>query len=187
MYIFVVINTFSKYEWTTPVKRETGSDVTKAMQKVLLSVKKPPRNLQTDHGKEFYNKNFASLMKKLKINDYSLYSDLKSSIVERCIRTLKSIMWKRFSLLRLHRWLNILPEIVNKYNSTVHSTTAFIPNKVTAKHVKRLLSTVYSNVKSIDPKKPKFKLGDIVRISKYRATFDKSYEPNWSNELELTS
>lgn len=182
-YILVVINTFSKFVWAEPVKRKTGVDVTKAMQKILSSVRRPPKNLQTDNGKEFYNKDFANLMKKLSINHYSSYSNLKSSIVERCNRTLKSIMWKRFSLQGSYKWLTLLPEIVNKYNSTVHSTTGLKPKDVTGRHTKLLLNTVYSNVKTIDPKKPKLKLGDSVRISKHRAIFDKSYEPNWSNEI----
>lgn len=182
-YILVVINTFSKFVWALPVKRKTGTDVAKAMHRILSSVGQPPKNLQTDHGKEFYNKEFAALLKKFNINHYSSYSDLKSSIVERCNRTLKGMMWKRFSLQGSHKWLDILPQVVNKYNSTVHSTTGLKPKNVTRRHTNLLLNTVYSKVKTIDPRKPKFKVGDSVRISKYRAVFDKSYEPNWSNEI----
>lgn len=180
-YILVVINAFSKYVWALPVKRKTGSDVTKAMQQVLSS--KPPKNLQTDMGKEFYNKEFAALMKKFNINHYSTFSNVKSSIVERCNRTLKGIMWKRFSLQGSYKWISILQEIVTKYNSTIHRTTSLKPKDVTKKHTKQLLNTAYSNVKTVDPRKQKFRVGDRVRISRYRAVFEKGYEPNWSHEV----
>ncbi|XP_070170801.1 uncharacterized protein [Polyergus mexicanus] len=59
---------------------------------------KPPKNLQTDNGKEFYNKDFKKLMEQNKINHYSTYSDKKAAIVERFNRSLKELMWKQFSI-----------------------------------------------------------------------------------------
>jgi hypothetical protein len=63
------------------------------MENILLKIKPPPKNLQTDNGKEF----FQSLMKKHKINHYSTFSSIKASIVERVNRTLKQLMWVQFS------------------------------------------------------------------------------------------
>ena len=37
--------------------------------------------------------------------------------------------------------------------------------------------------KEINNKDPKFKIGDIVRISKYKNIFAKGYVPNWSEEV----
>jgi hypothetical protein len=51
--------------------------VSTAMENILLKIKPPPKNLQTDNGKEF----FQSLMKKHKINHYSTFSSIKASIV----------------------------------------------------------------------------------------------------------
>ena len=34
-----------------------------------------------------------------------------------------------------------------------------------------------------DKKDPKFKVGDYVRISKYKNIFTKGYAPNWSEEV----
>lgn len=180
-YILVVINCFSKFVYALPLKRKTGADVSNAIEKVLQSVQ--PVNIQTDLGKEFYNVEFQSLMKKYNINHYSSYSNLKSSIVERCNRTLKMLMWKEFSYHGSYKWLSLLPKIVDKYNSSIHSTTGYRPKDVNFKNAKRILSTAYSNVKTIDPTKQKFYVGDNVRISKYRTIFDKAYEPNWSSEI----
>lgn len=181
-YILVVINAFSKFVWAYPIKQKTAKDVVAAIEKVFQHKKNLVKNIQTDMGTEFYNKNFQSLMKKLNINHYSTYSNLKASVVERVNRTLKNMMWKEFSLQGNYKWLNILPEIVNKYNTTIHSTIGVRPIDVNNKNEKKIL-LAYNNIKIIDPKKNKFKIGDYVRISKHRGAFTKGYTPNWSNEI----
>lgn len=180
-YILMVLDVFSKKLWARPVKRKTGEEVTKAMKEILVEA--VPKNLQTDQGKEFFNKSFKHLMDKYKINHYSTFSSMKASVVERCNRTIKNMMWKEFSLQGNFKWLNMLPEIVSRYNDTKHSTTRFRPSKVTKWHEKRILNTAFSHVKTIDPRKAKFTVGDRVRISKHRQLFKKGYTPSWSNEV----
>lgn len=186
-YILVVINAFSKYVWAVPVKSKTGREVTDAMESVLIktTTTPPPRNLQTDMGREFYNKQFKDLMKRFNINHYSTFSTLKASIVERCNRTLKNRMWKEFSLQGSYKWLDLLPKIVAKYNDTRHTTTGYKPKEVTEANEKEILRKVYAAT-SAPPQpltKAKFRVGDRVRISKHRGVFAKGYMPNWSNEI----
>lgn len=182
-YILVVINVFSKFVWCEPVKTKSGKNVTEAMKKILSDVKVPPKNLQTDMGKEFYNKEFKKLMDEMKINHYSSYTSLKASVVERVNRTLKNKMWKLFSLHGNYKWLNFLSDIVAEYNNTKHRTIGMKPKNVKKKDEKHLLRTVYNHLKIVDPRKRKFKANDYVRISKYRQAFSKGYTPNWSNEI----
>lgn len=182
-YILVIINAFSKFVWAYPIKRKSGEEVSEAMKKLFSNKKNIPKNLQTDMGKEFYNKSFQHLMQVFNVNHYSTYSSTKSSIVERCNRTLKNMMWKQFSLQGTYKWLDYLPKLVKKYNSTSHRTTGFRPIDVNKKNEQQLLTSVYSHTKTIDPKRSKLKVGDYVRVSKYREAFVKGYTPNWSNEL----
>jgi hypothetical protein len=177
-YILVVIDVFSKYVWAQPLKNKSGSVVTAAMKKILV---KPPKNLQTDHGKEFYNKEFQALMKSYGINHYSVFSSMKAAVVERVIRTLKSHIWKTFTLNGNKKWLELLPIIVDKYNNTVHNTIKMKPSKVNKTNAKILLTTIYNNIKKVIPHK--FNVGDHVRISKYRTVFTKGYSENWTNEI----
>ncbi|XP_070161396.1 uncharacterized protein [Polyergus mexicanus] len=88
---------------------------------------KPPKNLQTDNGKEFYNKDFKKLMKQNKINHYSTYSDKKAAIVERFNRSLKELMWKQFSIQGNYKWVDILPNLLNIYNNRKHRTIGMTP------------------------------------------------------------
>lgn len=182
-YILIVINTFSKFVWAFPIKRKSGKEVTEAISKIFTRRQNVPKNLQTDLGKEFYNREFQDLMKKYKINHYSTFSNVKASIVERVNRTLKNMMWKEFSFQGNYKWLSLLPEIVHKYNTTKHHTTAMKPIDINNKNEKEVLKNVYSHIKVVDPKINKFKVGDFVRISKYREAFEKGYTPNWSNEI----
>ncbi|ORP62351.1 integrase catalytic domain-containing protein, partial [Vibrio cholerae] len=61
-YILTVIDTFSKKAWAVPLKNKSGLVVTEAIKTILPNGVK---NIQSDNGKEFFNKYFSSLMKKL--------------------------------------------------------------------------------------------------------------------------
>lgn len=180
-YLLTVIDCFSKYAWVVPIKNKTASEVCRGFEKILSERK--PNNLHTDNGKEFYNKMFRKLMKNNDINHYSTFSNLKASIIERFNRTLKSAMWKKFSLQGSYCWLSILPALVDKYNKTKHSTIKMAPASVRGSKVEaQLLKDVYSK-RSSPNKIIKFGVGDRVRISKYKAQFAKGYQPSWSTEI----
>jgi Integrase core domain len=181
-YILTVICVFSKFAWSVPVKRKTGRDVTAAMEKILKRGR-VPKNIQSDMGKEFFNSEFSALMKRYNINHYSSYSTMKAFICERFNRTLKNLMWKQFSLNGNYKWLELLPILINKYNSTVHRTINLKPDEVNSKNIeKKLLNTVYK-LNPVEMKPPKFKINDRVRISKSKSVFAKGYTQNWSNEI----
>jgi hypothetical protein len=93
-FILVVIDCFSKYVWVRALKTKNSVEVTKAFKSILVNEKRQPNNLQTDQGKEFFNIEFNTLMKKYNINHYNTYSCKKASIVERYIRTLKERLFK---------------------------------------------------------------------------------------------
>ena len=73
-------------------------------------------------------------------------------------------------------YFNVLEDIVNKYNNTVHRTIKMKPIDVT--------SDSYAEYNENSNKKyPKFKIGDRVRISKYKNIFAKGYVPNLSEKV----
>ncbi|XP_066600737.1 uncharacterized protein [Prorops nasuta] len=51
----------------------------------------------------------------------------------------------------------------------------------TREHADKLLKIVYMNIKVAC--RAKFKVGDFVRISKYKQMFAKGYTPNWTTEI----
>lgn len=81
-----------------------------------------------------------------------------------------------------YKWHEKLQSYVDSYNNRVHRTISMKPKDVTKEHEKFLLENVYR----VDNKivtKTKFKLGDFVRVSKYKKIFEKSYTPNYSTEI----
>lgn len=182
-YILTCINAFSKFGYVEPLKSKSGEEVTEAFKKILKRVDTPPNNLQTDMGKEFYNKHFSLLMKKYGINHYSTFSTLKAQICERWNRTLKNKMWMEFSLQGSYKWLDILSRVVADYNHSRHRTISMAPAKVNKGNEKLLLSTVYASPKVQNIPRSRLQVGDFVRISKQKYMFDKGYTPSWTTEV----
>ena len=73
-------------------------------------------------------------------------------------------------------YIHKLNGIVNKHNNTYHSTV-----KMKADDVKSI--TYIDSSKEINDKDLNFKVGDGVKISKYKNIFAKDYVPNWSEEV----
>lgn len=181
-FILMVINAFSKQAFAVPLKNKSAPVVTKAFEEILNKIDQPVKNLLTDRGTEFYNSNFQSLMKKYKINHYSTFSPKKATIVERLNRTLMSWIFQAFSLQGSYKWLDVLPKILERYNNKIHRTIKMRPNDVKGPKIeKKLLKEVYNRARVLEI--PKFKVGDLVRISKFKNTFEKGYLPSWSTEL----
>lgn len=183
-YILIVIDTLSKYVWVNPLKSKEKQCVTHALQKILTNSLRIPKYLQTDQGKEFYNDTFKKLLVKYNIVHYSTYSVKKASIVERVIRTLKQNLYKLFSLHGHYQWLGQnLDSVVKNYNNTTHRITKFKPIEVNKENQMVVKSNIIKTQKPKIVRKPKFQLGDHVRISKYKGDFYKGYTPNWSTEI----
>lgn len=180
-YILVVIDCFSKYIWCKPLKTKTSKEVAFAMEEILKNCGTIPKNLQTDDGKEYKNLEFKKLMNKYNINHYSTFSITKAAIAERVIRTLKTWLYKEFSMRGNYKWLDLINEITQKYNNTKHSKTKLKPSEITGKtNLSHIYNTHLINKK---PNTPSLSVNDFVRISKFKTIFEKGYLPNWSNEI----
>ena len=179
----MVLDLFSKYGWIVPLKDKKGETVTKAFKTIFKEGRKP-QYLWTDKGKEYYNKYLKELLKKDNITLYSTENEEKSSVCERWNRTIKTKMWKQFTVQGNTAYLDILPKILKQYNNTKHSSIKTAPAQAsTKKNQSAVYFNLYGNMEQLSSK-PKFKVGDKVRISNYkRKVFDKGYTPNWTEEI----
>lgn len=184
-YILTVIDCFSKVARAVPLKNKGGKTITDAMKGILKEIGKSIKNIQTDDGKEFFNKDFSKLMQRNKINHYSTFSEKKAAIVERFNRTLKTAMYKKFSERGSYVWHDILPILIKDYNEKKHRIIGMKPIQVNKANESEVLQRIKKNTKSSLDKKPpcKFSLDDKVRISRYKHVFAKGYLPNWTNEV----
>ena len=99
---------------------------------------------------------------------YSIYNEGKSAFDGKFIRTLKNKTFKHMTAISKNVYFDVLDDIVNKYNNTVHRTIKMKPIDVT--------SDSYAEYnEDSNEKDPKFKVGDRVRISTYKNIFAKGY------------
>ena len=175
-FLLLVIDIFSKYGWVIPLRNKEGKTVADALKTIFEERK--PEKLWTDKGKEFYNKNVKYL-----IELYNTENEEKSSIVERWIRTIKE-MWKYFTDNNTYTYINILPDLVEDYNNTVHSSTKLTPVEASKKKNELTVwRNLYPDRLKIRDLTPKFSVGDEVRISKKKKTFEKGYTTRWTEEI----
>ena len=107
---------------------------------------------------------------------YSTHNEGKSVVVEKFIRTLKNKIYKYMTSMSENLHINKLDDVVYEYNNTYHEIIKIKPINVKD-------NTCINIEKEVNDKKPKFKFGDHVRISKYKIIFAKGYTPNWSEEI----
>ena len=111
---------------------------------------------------------------------YSTFNEGKSVVAERFIRTLKNKIFKRMTAISKNIYFDVLDDIVNKYNNTVHRTIKMKPIEVTD-------NSFAEYNREFNKKGPKFKVGDHVRISKYKNVFAIGYVRNWSEEVLIVN
>ena len=183
-YLLTVIDVFSKFAWVKSLKDKKGSSITAAFADIIKKYKRKPEYLWVDKGSEFYNKTFKEWLLQNDIELYSTFNEGKAVVIERFNRTLKSRMYKQFTIQNNTIWYNIVDKLVNEYNVTKHSSIQLTPVEASKKKNQgTVYFNLYGDIEALK-QKPKFKIGDEVRISKYkRKVFDKGYTPNWTEEV----
>ena len=186
-YLLMLIDCFSKFGWIVPIKNKTGESVAEAFEKIFKEGR-IPKYLWTEKGKEFYNKDFEKVLQQHNITFYSTENEEKFSVVERWNRTIKNKMWKKFTEQSSTEYLDLLFDILNEYNNHYHRSIKMTPIEASKKKNEGIVYYNLYGKTNQTQTKPKFKAGDIVRISKYkRKLFDKGYTPNWTEEIFLIS
>ena len=175
-FLLCVIDIFSKYAWVVPLKNKKGVSIVTAFQSILKQSNRKPNKICVDKGSEFYNASFKKCLQDNDIVMYSKNNEGKTVVAEMFIRTLKSKIYKYITSISKNVYINKLNDIVDEYNNTYHTTIKMKPIDVKD-------NTYINTDKETNDKNPKFKVGDRVRISKYKNILAKGYTPNWSEEV----
>ena len=162
-YILCVIDLYSKYPFVIPLKDKKGISIVNAFDK----------------------NNFKKRLSDNNIIMYSTYNEGKSVVAERFIRTLKNKLYKNMTATGKNVYYDVLDDVVNKYNNTKHSTIKMKPIDVEdmTKSSSLELNNKRVYIDEHNEKDSRFKIGDRVRISKFKNIFAKGYTPNWSKEI----
>jgi hypothetical protein len=179
-YILTLIDIFSRYAWAQPLKRKTPAEVVKAL-KIVFKKRRPLMYLQTDQGKEFENKIVHKFLASHGIQQFSVKSQFKAAMVERWNRTLKCRMWRYFTHVGNHKWVAVLPKLVEAYNSSLHRMIGMAPKNVNKKNEFELWLEQQKEIHK--PRKNVLKVGDYVRVSVAKKLFAKGYDNEWTEEI----
>ena len=190
-YILVVIDVLGKFAWVEPLLDKTARNVASAFERITDRAKpRVPLCVQTDRGKEFLGVTFQNLLKRLEMCfRVAGNPDIKAAVVERLNRTLRERIWRYFSHRNTKRYIDVLQKIVYAYNQTLHSGTRMRPAKVNLYNAARarenLDKRARSNYRSHHRTRPHSKsdVGDHVRVSRTKNSFERGYEKNFSEEV----
>ena len=175
-YLLCAIDLFSNYAFVIPLKDKKGISIINVFNKIIKqSNRRKPNKIWVDQGGEFYNNVFKKWLSDNDIIMYSTYNEGKSVVAERFIRTLKNKLYKHMTDTGINVSYDILDDVVNKYDNTKHSTIKMKP--INVKGNKRV------HIDEHNEKDSRFKVGDKVRISKFKNILVKGYTPNCSTEI----
>ena len=163
---FCAIDLLSKYAWVTPLKDNRGIRIVNVFEKIYSKGYKLNK-ICVNQGGQFYNNLFEIFLKINKTEIYLTCNERKSAAAKRFIKNLKNKLFKHMTAVPKNVYFDVLDDIINN-NNTVHRTIKMKPIDVT--------SDSYAEYSENS------KVGDRVRISKYKSIFSKRYIVNWSEE-----
>ena len=170
IYLFVAVDTFSRFQWVNGVKSKTSKACTDALEKIfatnrqrnvpkICSSRSFPEKNWADQGKEIAG-NFSQFCKKNSIDVFYTGSKKKSAVAQRYVRTLNTIICKYLHEFDTNRYIDQLGKFVSIINNRINRLTKLAPITVSQKDVPYLVFLC----NEVPPQQPMFKIGDWVRI-----------------------
>lgn len=183
-YILTVIDTFTRYAFCRLIKNKTGPVVLESFKSILDEAKRKPINIVLDGGSEFRNKLFQDFCKKNNINLFNPDTSTHGAYIERFNRTLQDITYKYMTENNTYRFKDVFQNLVKTYNLRKHRMIGYSPDEAENNdnihlQIRLNLSKYYDKIKS---KKPKFSIGDTVRIVKLKGKFSRGYKERSNRE-----
>lgn len=166
-YLLNVVDVHSRYAYALPLKSKTEEEITPAMEQVFKVMGKP-EFLNTDLESAILGKKFQTMLAREGVKHYQhdpVDDKRNMSLIERFNRTIRDVLVKYFYSRDTKNWIDILPDLLTNYNSTVHSTTKQEPVKIWEGKA--------DNNQKVNVPAMLIKVGDTVRILKRYATFTK--------------
>ena len=174
-YFVLAIDILSKFVWTVPLRSTTGQEMVEALRQMFATGR---------------NKNIKTFLKKENVTFFVTHNVVKASYAERAIKTIKSRLVSYMTHKQTRRWIDVLPQITESYNKTYHRSIKKTPISVKPKDsvdlwklqyespLKSTNSKTTASLKSVSKKHKrrgkniyKYKVGDLVRVSFIRKTF----------------
>ena len=132
-YVLVIIDNFSKFGWTVPLKNENSQTIKDSFESILLNSTRSPNLIESHRGKVFYNKIFQDFLNKNNIKLYSRNCSYGAVFAERFNRTMRDLLKKIVFQNGDANWIDVLQTITKQYNNRIHSSTKLSPKDASLK------------------------------------------------------
>ena len=182
-YILSVVDTFSRKGFAIPLKNKTSSEIIRGFQEIFKIHRRTPRYLESDQGKEFFNRPFQKFLLEHSITLYHNFSDYKACMIERFNRTLLTRLAKYFTYSGSFEYLSVLPKLVESYNSSTHRSIGVSPNRVNKRNQLDVWLYAYKDLYTKQCPKTKLRLHDFVRLTIKKRAFEKGYSCTYTEEV----
>ena len=174
-FLLTIIDIFSRFALAIPIKSKKGPHVAAAIEKAF-KVMKPPRKLQTDMGKEFYNSHVKRVLNRYRVHHFSTDQPLKAQIVECFNRTLRETIKQSMAYRKSLDYISVLSDFLYGYNARPHTAfLPFAPREVNKNNEAQVHELQYGEYLRQQKAKHKYSIGDHVRKAINKGAVSKSY------------
>jgi hypothetical protein len=192
-FLLIFIDVFSRFLWVKPLKQKNMNNMYKAFKEMIDNEWfNKPKILACDRGTEYVNKLVKNLLKENNIQMFHTTDEGKAVYAERVNGTLQNLIYRYMTEYNTKRYIDVLSKLVETYNKRDHRSLKFLPPREAERDqnilfFRRLFRQKNAPIieKGIKKKrKPRFKVGDVVRIHAYERKFTKrSYSKHFNEEL----
>ena len=117
-FLLTIIDIFSRFSLAIPIKSKKDPHVAAALERAF-KVMKPPRKLQTDMGKEFYNFHIKRVLNRYSVHHFSTDQPLKAQIVEHFNRTLREMLKQMMAHRKSLDYISVFSDFLFSYNTNL--------------------------------------------------------------------
>ncbi|KAL3095775.1 hypothetical protein niasHT_024071 [Heterodera trifolii] len=184
-YLLVCIDTLSRQVFVEPVKTKTSTNMIIAFGRIFKRSKYIPWKVLTDQGKEFTARAVQHFFRAKDVEHFCMLTSpqFHAGMAERANRSIKERVYRYFTERNTYKWIDVVQDIVRAINHSPNSTIGMCPADVNFKNAEALRQKLHNAAENVVRRQPRYRVGDRVRIEKYKHVFQKGYLPRFTNEL----
>ncbi|KAL3116719.1 hypothetical protein niasHT_001109 [Heterodera trifolii] len=184
-YLLVCIDTLSRQVFVEPVKTKTSVNMIRAFGRIFKRSKYIPWKVLTDQGKEFTARTVQHFFRAKDVEHFCMLTSpqFHAGMAERANRSIKERVYRYFTERNTYKWIDVVQDIVRAINHSPNSSIGMRPADVNFKNAEALRQKLHNAAENVVRRQPRYRVGDRVRIEKYKHVFQKGYLPRFTNEL----
>lgn len=189
-YLLIIMDVFSRKLTVVPLYDKSSKEASSATELVFMTTGRIPKSITNDSGSEFESNHYKRICRKYDIHQFFTIPNVThASVAERVIKTLRMKIGKYMTHNNTTRYIDVLGDIVDGYNNSIHSSIDSTPNDAASSPANRQIALFnLKNKLNESPANKRWKRvkifpGDVARIPILPLRrFRKSHEPSFSTD-----